>query len=62
VNPGSRGAEIPHEAIQRGLALEILAIMISRYRENWQRVMLVWLIELSIVARDLAVEVDAVAD
>jgi hypothetical protein len=36
--------------------------MIAWHGENWQRIVLVWLIELSIVSRDLAVEIDTVAD
>src|SRR5689334_7197698 len=62
MDPRGRGAEVPHETVERVLAFKVFTIMIARHSENWQRIVLVWLIKLSIVSQGLAVEIDAVAD
>ncbi len=56
-----RSAEIPDETVQRVAIRQIFSIVISRYGEDRTRIELIRLVKLSIVFRNLSIEIYTIA-
>jgi hypothetical protein len=62
MRPWGGRAEVPHERIERLLGGQGISVVVSGYREDRGKIMLIRLIELPIILGCLPIEVDAITE